>query len=172
MLVGLIGGSIAAFGAAWFWIAPFSVLTSELISSTAPLAMGVAVFYLLATCRIVGQPSGSVDVVDLVVTRRVPMGAIDDIRADAGLELVLSSGRRIGSFAYGQSLLGDVLGYPRSVAAAGRITDFIAAHRNSGPASDPARSADVETRLRAGALTTAVSLGAVLVLVALLINNL
>lgn len=50
-----------------------------------------------------------------------------------GLHLRVVSGRRFGSLAYGSSLIGDVLRYPRSVRAARRIETAIGGERNAGP---------------------------------------
>ncbi|MQA35736.1 hypothetical protein [Modestobacter roseus] len=125
-------------------------------------------FYLLATCMIVGDRTGHIDVIGPLLVRRIPATAIADVDSSQGLRITLHSGRTIRSVAHGQSLLGDWAKYPRSARAAARIAEF----RSRFP--DPAAEdeASVVTHLRVAGLTVALALGALLLAGTFVINHL
>ena len=162
---------VAAFAVAWLWVGPSpEAPVDDLLNSTVPLAALVATSFLVATCRIVGHPDGRVDVVGPLVTRRIPTGEVAGVSVTAGLRLVLRSGRLVRSSAHGESLMGEWLGYPRSVAAAARISEFT---RSFPPAPrDPEWEAtDAGTHLRGAALLGAASLGVLLIAVTIVVNR-
>jgi hypothetical protein len=140
--------------------------TSDLLNFTAPLGLLVGALSLLATCRIVGTPGGHLEVIGLVVTRRLPVESIAGVATDRGLRIVLRSGRNVGSVAFGQSLLGDLLKYPRSVRAAQAISHFTRSFPSSTVPSEP-----VVTVLRGREIAYAVGLGLLLVVGAVVING-
>jgi hypothetical protein len=162
---------VAAFAVAWLWVGTSpEAPVDDLLNSTVPLAVLVATAFLVATCRIVGHPDGHIDVVGPLVTRRVPTGDVAGVSVTAGLRLVLRSGRLVRSSAHGESLIGEWLGYPRCVAAAARISEFI---RSVPPAPrDPEwEAADAGTHLRGAALLGAASLGVLLIAVTIVVNR-
>ena len=85
--------------------------------------------------------------------------------ADRGLRIGLHGGRSIGSFAYGQSLLGELLHHPRSARAAREISRFVESSPPSGEPVDP-----LVTVLRVREIACAVGLGLLLVAGAVVIN--
>jgi hypothetical protein len=163
--------SVSACVVALLWIggSPKSPV-ADIASASGALAVGVVTGFLVGTCRIVGDPNGYVEVINLFATRRVPVDLIVHVTATRGMRIVLASNREIGSLAYGESLLGHSLGYPRSTRAANRIQAFVDSMR----AVSSARADDVrpvETRLRVGALASALALGLLLILATVLINR-
>ncbi len=82
---------------------------------------------------------------------------------DDGLHLHLVSGRRIGSTAYGASLLGLLLCYPRSVRAARRIEAAIGGlPERSGPPTWRPDTVRTRPRVRAHLVTAGVDAALVL----------
>ncbi|QXG74882.1 hypothetical protein KUM42_13570 [Modestobacter sp. L9-4] len=168
MLVFIGTGVIAALVFAWGWIGPEPLASfAELLNPTLPLALGSALMLLLMTCRISGDPTGYVEVVGLLLIRRVPVGAIVVVTTAAGLGLRLDSGRTIGSIAYGQSLIGDLIGYPRSKRTALAVMDFVESTR-----TPDRQSAEVVTVLRGRAIAAVLAAGVLLIGVTVLINHL
>jgi hypothetical protein len=171
MLVFMGLAVVAAFAVAWLWVgtSPEAPL-GDLVNPTVPLALGVMTLVLIATCRIVGHPDGRIEVVGPLVTRRIPTGDVAGVSVTAGLRLVLRSGRLIGSFAHGQSLMEEWLGCPHAVAAAARVSEFV----RSFPTTPPDRERDatgVTSHLRGVALLGAASLGVLLIAVTIVINR-
>ena len=158
---------VAAFLVAWLWIAAFPPSpVGEVLNVTSPLAAGVMVYVLLATSRIVGDSHGYVDMVGLLVIRRVPVSAIAEVVADDGLRLVLRDGRRVGVVAYGSSLMGNLFGYRRATQASRRIVYFMAnVPKNSG------ESEELGVTLRWQAIFASLALGVVLVVGTVVINT-
>jgi hypothetical protein len=93
----------------------------NLLDVLPPMCLIVGVLCLLGTCRLVVDPEGFIDVIDPLRVRRVPIGELVAVEHHEGLRLRVVSGRRVGSVAYGTSLLGVLLHYPRSARAARRI---------------------------------------------------
>lgn len=134
-----------------------------------PMCLMATVFCLLGTCRVVVDPAGYVEVFDLVVSRRVPVSELVAVEHHDGLHLRVVSGRRFGSFAYGSSLIGYVLRYPRSVRAARRIEAAVGGLR-AGEQLPEWRQDSVSTHLRARAFVGAAAVSAVLVLGTVVLN--
>ena len=165
----IVGSIIAAYVAAWAWIAPPPVVPlGDLISITMPLALLVSSFVMLGTCRVMGDPAGKIDVFGPLLVRRISASAIARVDSSDGLRITLRSGRSIGSVAHGQSLLGSWAKYPRSARTASRIVEFMSRHPDDAAGNGP----DVETHVRALGLAMALSLGALLLGVTILINRL
>lgn len=122
---------------------------------------------LLGTCRLVVDPAGFIDVVGLFVVRRVPVSELVAVEHEEGLHLRVVSGRRIGSIAYGRSLLGELVHYPRSVSAARRIQGAVGGLR---AAEWPLPEDTVRTHLRIRAYLGTLAVNAVLVLGTVLLN--
>lgn len=125
LLVLAAGCVVGAFVLAWGFLAPPPNDASNLLNVLPALCLLVTVESLLATCRIIVDPAGFIDVIGPVASRRVPVAELVAIEHFDGLRLRLVSGRRIGSIAYGSSLLGRALRYPRSAKAARRIESAI-----------------------------------------------
>lgn len=114
-------GLLAVFVLSWGWVSHPLNGRADLVNALPPLCFLATVACLLGTCRIVVDPAGSIDVIDPLVVHRVPVDELAEVEHDDGLHLRLVSGRRVGSVAYGPSLLGALVRYPRSVRAAQRI---------------------------------------------------
>jgi hypothetical protein len=74
---------------------------------------------VMATCRILVDPAGFIDVISPVTSRRVRVSEVVAIEHGGGLGLV--SGQRIGRVACGSSLVGHALPSARSAKAVRRI---------------------------------------------------
>lgn len=169
MLAFIVSSIIVAYVTAWVWIAPPPVAPlGDLVSVTMPLVLLVMGFYLMGTCRIVGDTKGSIEVFGPLLVHRIPTSAIARVDASGGLRITSRSGRTVGSVAHGQSLLGSWAHYPRSAKAAAGIARFI--DRYPGGAAE--HGADIETRVRVAGLVTALALGALLLIITVLINRL
>ena len=81
--------------------------------------------------------------VDMIVERSVPASAIAAVHGDRGVGVTLRSGRSIGSLAYGDSLLQQMRPYPRSLALAEAIRQWLAA-----TGSPPDGSTDTASPIR------------------------
>jgi hypothetical protein len=99
----------------------------------------------------------------------VPVAELVAIEHDDGLRLRLVSGRRIGSIAYGSSLLGRALRHPRSARAARRIEAAIGGLpvREQPPSAQPD---SVRSRLRRRGLLAVLGLNCILVLGTVLLH--
>ncbi len=142
----------------------------DLLNALPPLCVMATVACLLGTCRIEVDSAGRIDVIDPLVIRRVPVDQLAGVEHDDGLHLRLVSGRRVGSVAYGSSLLGALLHYPRSARAARRIeaalgdaraTGEVPCHRRDSVRAEPRLGAYLATL----GVNTAIVLGTVLVMV-------
>jgi len=162
-------GVLGPFVFAWGWIANDKPTpASDMVVTLLPLAAMVIVFGLLGSARIVGRTAGYIDVVNLVVRRRIPIGEITDVRAEGGLKIWTTSGHKIGSIAYGQSLIGQMIGYPRAKKTAVRIRDFCESVR---PLVDEGDERGYSVRLRTGELLGALCLGVLLIVVTVVLNH-
>ena len=143
--------------------------TSSLPEFLPPMCLLVTMFCLLGTCRLVVDPAGFIDVIDPLVMRRVPVSELVQVEHADGLHLRVVSGRRIGSVAYGSSLLGLLLHYPRSARAARRIEAALGGLRDSGERA--AWQQDTLTsKLRVRAYLGTLAVNAALVLGAVVLN--
>lgn len=88
--------------------------------------------------------------VDLIVERSVPASAIAAVHGDRGVGVTLRTGRRIGSLAYGDSLLQQMHPYPRSVAVAEAIRQWLA-ETTSAPDGSADAGAPIRWRARRSA---------------------
>jgi hypothetical protein len=113
-------GLLGVFAFSWAALASPPNDASNLLNVLPAMCLLVTMFCLLGTCRLVVDPAGFIEVINPLVLRRVPVSELVKVEHDDGLRLRMVSGRRIGSVAYGSSLLGVLLHYPRSVRAARR----------------------------------------------------
>ncbi|MCA0146258.1 hypothetical protein [Blastococcus sp. LR1] len=161
---------LGSFGFAWGVVADdLPTPPGDMTLTLLPLSLVVSTLGLLATARIVGSPDGYIDVVGLLATRRIPIGEIAEVMPSGPLEIRMTSGRRIGSIAYGRSLLGDMVGYPRSRQAAERIYRFCEQVEVGGPGFG---HAEYSVRLRGAGIVAALLLGGVLLAGTLLLHQL
>ena len=128
-----------------------------------------SMFCLLGTCRLVVDPAGFIDVIDPLVIRRVPVDELVRVEHADGLHLRVVSGRRFGSVAYGASLLGHLLRYPRSVRAARRIEAAVGGFPDAGGTA-AWRQDTVQSELRVRAYLATTGVNAALVIGALVLN--
>jgi hypothetical protein len=162
-------GVLGPFVFAWGFIAnDYPTPPTDMMGTLLPLAVMVIVFGLLASSRIVGSTAGYIDVVNLFVRRRIPIDEIADVRSDGALKIQMTSGRRIGSIAYGQSVIGEMIGYPRSKKTAVRIREFCESTRLLG---DECGKIDYSVRLRTGEMLGTLCLGALLIAVTVILNQ-
>lgn len=164
MAAGILGAYIFAWG-----VIAKDLLTpiGELFSTTLPLGLAVAIFVLLIGVRVVGTSTGTIDVVNLLVTRRIPLNDVAAVSGATGLRIATKSGRLVRSLAYGQSPIGEMIGYPRSKKAALKITRYCSQELAPGVATEDFYS----TCLRARDITVASMLGALLMVVTIVINQ-
>lgn len=153
---------VGIFVFSWGFLADPVDGASSLLNVMPPLCVLVTVVCLVGTCRLVVDPDGVVEVVDPLVVRRVAVGELVRIEHHDGLHLRLVSARRIGSVAYGPSLVGHLLRYPRSARAAARIEAAVGGCRAMSQWPLPTDTATTQLRVRAYLGTLAVN--AVLVL--------
>lgn len=98
------------------------------------LTVAVCISALYASSHITARGRELV-FVDLIVERSVPAAAIAEVHGDRGVGVTLRSGRSVGSLAYGDSLLQQMHPYPRSLALAEAIRQWLAATRSAPDAS-------------------------------------
>ena len=159
---------IGSFVFSWAVLASPPNEASNLLDVLPAMCLMVTVFCLLGTCRLVVDPAGFLDVINLLVVRRVPVSELVQVEHDDGLRFRVVSGRRIGSIAYGSSLIGELLHYPRSVRAARRIEDAVGGNRATGGWPPPQDT--VTSRLRVRAFVGTLAVVVVLVLGTVLLN--
>jgi hypothetical protein len=160
--------TVAAFVFAWGWVSAPPDELADVLNVGSALALGVLVMYVLGTTRVVGDGEGYVELVNVLVVRRVPVEEIERVIVTNGLRLVLKSGRDIGSSAYGQSLSGQISGYPRSVRAAQRVEAFMRSLAATSWRAPGERA--VETRVRLRDFLVGMGLGLVLLMSTVVIN--
>jgi hypothetical protein len=171
-LMGFAGcGLLAVFAFSWGLLASPPNDASNLLDVLPPMCLLVTVCCLLGTCRLVVDPARFIDVINPLVLRRVPVSELVQVEHDDGLRLRVVSGRRIGSVAYGSSLLGVLLHYPRSVRAARRIETAIGGLPHTG---EPGtwRQDTVVSKLRIRAYLATLGVNAALVLGTVVLNAL
>ena len=136
-LVFLSAVLVGSFAFLWFVLPALDVVEVDLLAVGGIFAVLDAVLLLGATARVVGDPRGYVDMVSLLVVRRVGVDAIEAVLTDEGLQLRTTSGAVVGTVAIPASPAGQLVGYPRSRRAAERIESFraawSAAHGNAVP---------------------------------------
>jgi hypothetical protein len=159
---------VGSFVFSWAVLASPPDDAGNLLNVLPPMCLMVTVFCLLGSCRLVVDAAGFIDVINLLVVRRVPVSELVQVEHDRGLRLRVASGRRIGSIAYGSSLIGQLLHYPRSVRAARRIEDAIGGYRAIREWPLPQDRVTSKPRVRAYLGTLAVN--AVLVLGMVVLN--
>lgn len=159
---------IGSFVFSWAVLASPPNEAGNLLNVLPAMCLMVTVFCLLGTCRLVVDPAGYIDVINLLVVRRVPVSELVQVEHDDGLRFRVVSGRRIGSIAYGSSLIGELLHYPRSVRAARRIEDAVGGNRPTDEWPPPQDTVTSKLRVRAFLGTLAVVV--VLVLGTVLLN--
>lgn len=140
----------------------------EIVLTLLPLTIAIVVLGLTASARIVGGPGPFVFVIGIITYKRVPVEMIDEVHSDDGLRITLVSGEQVTSLAFGKSLLGQLVGYPRSVRAAHRIEAFIAQFPERG--RHDWGEDKVTTGLRTSALTWASLCAAVATCMAVIVN--
>ena len=167
----IVSSALAVLGSfvfAWGWIAnDVPTAPVDMIVTLLPLALLVIILSLLATARIVGRSDGYIEVVGLLITRRIPVSEVVDVTPRGPLKIRMRSGRRVGSIAYGQSLLGEMVGYPRSREAAERIGRFCRQVEARGGGGE----AEYSVSLRGGEILASLLLGSLLVAVTVLMNQ-
>jgi hypothetical protein len=162
-------GVVGSFVFAWGWIADdLPTPIGDMMITLLPLFAMVTIFSLLASARLVGSREGYVDVVGLFLRRRIPIEEIARVDSSRGLKIYLTSGRTIGSIAYGQSLIGETVGYPRSRRTASRIAELCDSVRASGTDRG---AVEYSVALRAGDILAACCLGVVLVAVTIILTH-
>jgi hypothetical protein len=161
---------LAAFAFGWGWLSAPPNRAFDVLNVGGALCIGVATSVLGATTGVVGDERGFIDVVGYFVVTRIPVSDIAVVTVDRGLRVITSTGRRVGTTAYGHSTTGEKLGYPRSRSACGRIEAFI--HDVGAGASIRAGLDDVRRSPRWAAYASALTLCGLLIGGALLLNKL
>lgn len=163
-------GLLGTFLFSWGMLASPPNDASNLLNVLPAMCLLATMFCLLGTCRLVVDPAGFIEVIDPLVLRRVPVGELVKVEHDEGLRLRVVSGRRIGSVAYGSSLLGVLLHYPRSVRAARRIEAAVGGLRDSGELPEWEQDT-VTSKLRVRAYLVTLGVNAALVLGTVALNT-
>ena len=155
-------GLLGMFAFSWGMLASPPNEASNILEFVLPMCLVVTTFCLVGTCRLVLDPAGFIDVIDPLVVRRVPVSELVEAEHDEGLRLRVVSGRRIGSVAYGSSLAGMILHYPRSVRASRRIEAAVGGFRDTEEL--PAWQQDsVTSKLRARAYLITLGINVLLI---------
>jgi hypothetical protein len=169
LIVFSVAGVLGSFVFSWGWIAnDLPTPPTDMLVTLLPLFLMVSVLTLLASARIVGGSSGYVEVIGLFVKHRIPVAEIAEVEPRGPLKIRTTAGRRIGSIAYGQSLIGEAAGYSRSRKTAERIEAFCAQVERDGHGRD---AMGYSVRLRTGEILVALLLGVVLVTVTITRNQ-
>ncbi len=160
---------LGVFAFSWGLLANPPNEATDLLDDLPPMCLLATMFCVIGTCRLVVDTAGFIEVIDPLVLRRVPFGELVAAERHEGLRLRVVSGRRTGSVAYGPSLLGYVLRYPRSVRAARRIEAAISGFPSTGEVPTW-RSDTVKSRLRVRAYLGTLGVNAALVLGTVVLN--
>ena len=160
---------LAVFGFCGGLLASPTAAPGPLPELLPPMCLMATVFCLLGTCRLVVDSAGFIEVIDPLVLRRIPVSELVQVEHHEGLRLRVVSGRRIGSVAYGTSLLGFLLRYPRSVRAARRIEAAIGGLPETGE-MPTWRQDTVTSKLRVRAYLVTLGVNVVLVLGTVVLN--
>ncbi|GII33858.1 hypothetical protein Pmi06nite_73000 [Planotetraspora mira] len=88
-----------------------------------PLILGAMVFTIwLVTWRSsIRATPDALSVYNALLVHEIPWKEIREIELEDGIKIVLKSGKRVGSVAYGGSLLGSITGYPSYKKAVQRL---------------------------------------------------
>lgn len=154
---------LGVFGFCWGLLASPAEAPGPLLEVLPPMCLMATVFCLLGTCRLVVDSAGFIEVIDPLFLHRIPVSELVQVEHQEGLRLRVVSGRRFGSVAYGASLLGFVLRYPRSVRASRRIEAAIGGLPEKGE-MPMWRPDTVTSYLRVRAYLVTLGVNAVLVL--------
>lgn len=160
---------LGVFAFSWAALASPPNDASNLLNVLPAMCLLATVFCLLGTCRLVVDSAGFIEVIDPLVLRRIPVSELMQVEHHEGLHLRVVSGRRIGSVAYGASLLGFLFRYPRSVRAARRIGAAIGGLPETGE-MPTWRQDTVTSQLRVRAYLVTLTVNAVLVLGTVVLN--
>lgn len=107
-LSALIPGAVAS--------SPETTSLGSALSTAALLAVAGAFVGLAGSSRVLGTSDG-LRVMNLFQIITLDARAVASVEVTRGLVIVTEDGRLIRSFAYGPSLVGDLVGYPRAVFA-------------------------------------------------------
>jgi hypothetical protein len=114
------GGILGIFAFCWTALAQPPNDPSNIVPSSLLYGAVAMVLYLIGTTRVV-VGRNVIELVSLVVTYKVPLDQIAGSSTNAGFQLVLVSGRRVGTMALGDSLLGQIMGQRRAHRVARRL---------------------------------------------------
>ncbi|MCO7219494.1 hypothetical protein [Klenkia sp. PcliD-1-E] len=106
--------------------------------------------WLVATSKI-SADRDSVQLINMWSTKRIPMDTVRWIAVDNGFEVVLNSGKREGSTAVAQSLIGAIGKYPSARRARTRIEESLG-RQFDDPSQWCPDTSTVETRPRVAAI--------------------
>lgn len=101
---------------------------TSILSDTIVLGLVAAVGVLGASSRIVGTVDG-IQIVNFLFCVELPAKNIGEIRSSKGLVFLTTDGMQVGCFAYGASLIGDLLGYRRARLAQQRCEVWLQTRR-------------------------------------------
>jgi hypothetical protein len=169
LLTFTLGSVLGTFIFAWGFLAAPPDDANALWNTVPPVCLLLTVEFLVGTCRIVVDPKGFIDVINLVLVRRIPLDDLVAIEHDDGLRFRLVSGRRVSSSAYSSSAGGLARGYARATKEARRIEAAIGGLPVEAKAV-PTRPDRAVTRVRSGALLTLVGLNGLLVAGTVVLN--
>ena len=161
------GGVVGGIAFSWTALAqppndPSNIVPISLVYGVLMMAL-----YLMGTTRVAVR-SDLVELVSLARTYKVPFDQIAGVSTDAGFELVLVSGRRVGTMALGDSLIGRLMGQRRAHRVARRLQQLTGIGV-AGPL-DNWRQDAVGAELRHRAFLQAACLAALLVSGSVLLN--
>jgi hypothetical protein len=128
---------LAVTGVALFTFIPGAVATdpdeslASVLADAALMAVAAALVLLTTTARVVGTDEG-LQIINLFHVTTVDAGEVAAIEVHRGLVIVTTDGPSLTSFANGASLVGDLLGYPRSRVARRRCEGWLAAMASQG----------------------------------------
>jgi hypothetical protein len=169
LLVFVWAAIVLAFAFCWGGLAQPPNDPGNIVPIGLVIGAAVAAWYLLGTARVVVHQD-AVELVSWAVAYQVPFDQIRAASAETGFELVLVSGRRVGTIALGNSLIGQVAGQRRAKRVAHRLQELT----GIGTAIDPQtwHQDSVTARPRFRAVCHALALIALLVGGTVLINAL
>jgi hypothetical protein len=169
LLVFVWAAIVLAFAFCWGGLAQPPNDPSNIVPIGLVIGTAVAAWYLLGTARVVVR-QGTVELVSWAVAYQIPFDQIRAASAEAGFELVLVSGRRVGTIALGDSLIGQMTGQRRANRVAHRLQELT----GIGTAEEPQtwQQDSVTARPRFRAVCHALALSALLVGGTVLINAL
>ncbi|MCU1483179.1 MAG: hypothetical protein JWQ19_3965 [Subtercola sp.] len=169
LLIVVWAAIVLSFAFCWGGLAQPPNDPSNIVPIGLVIGTAVAAWYLLGTARVVVR-QGTVELVGWAAAYQVPFDQIHAASAEAGFQLVLVSGRRVGTIALGDSLIGQVTGQRRANRVAHRLQELT----GIGTAIDPQtwHQDSVTARPRFRAISHALALITLLVGGTVLINAL